>query len=381
MNKTTNLIILLCGLICCGPGQDKVEKIIEDGVEVVLNHIEPYKITGVPSVINLAEKFTIDTERDNLAELGIGTISTWEVNSYGDIYLVSRGQIFKFDKSGNFVKTVGQQGQGPGEHQIVIELRLTGSGVLSFYDNRNAKYLFFASDGTFKEEKKVTSDANIDWMIHLDNDNFMIKERQNEPEKGIRKFHYALLDNSFKKIVDLHPNHQIEIPNYQTNKFSLLPYSTNKGISTDKIFVSSNMGEYLEIEVYNFHGDLLRKVRKESDRLNISNEYKTGILNRWEKSPLWERYSFKDIYYFPDYFPPYKMFWVDDEERIFVETYEEGERAGESLFYIFNSDGIFISIKSLKEASSRRFKNNCLYCIYEKESGYQKVVVYDVNWN
>ena len=380
MKKIIYIALILTILLCCAPKQEKVERIIEDGVQVVVNHLEPYQIKDEPTTFILEEEFRIDTEREDLAELGIGTISTWEVNPDGDIYLASRGQIFKFDKKGNFVKTIGQKGQGPGDFQSIHTLRITNSGELSFYDYGNVKYLFFTPDDTFKEERKVTSDTFIHWIIYLDNGNFLIRERQNEPEKGIRKFHYALLDNNFEKIGDLQPSFQIEVPYYKTDKISLLSYSMSNEISMDKIFVSSNMREDLEIEVYNFQGDLLKKIRKESESLKISKEYKKEILNRWKKSPAWEEWNLKDKYYFPDYFPPFKMFWIDDEERIFVETYEKGEETGEALLYIFNPEGMFIGIKSLKEAQARKFKNDRLYCIYRKESGYEEFVAYKVSW-
>ena len=41
MKKFVLLIIILFLSFYCGPKQDEVERIIEDGVEVVLNHIEP----------------------------------------------------------------------------------------------------------------------------------------------------------------------------------------------------------------------------------------------------------------------------------------------------------------------------------------------------
>jgi len=374
------LIPIIFLLSSCGPKKNKAERYIEDGVEVIVNHSEPYKIKDEPTTFFLEEEFVIDTEREDLADLGIGTINTWDVNPDGDIYLASRGQIFKFDKKGNFVKTIGQKGQGPGDFQSIRELRITNSGELSFYDYGNVKYLFFTPDGTFKEERKVTSDTFIHWIMYLDNGNFLMRERQNEPEKGIRKFHYALLDKNFNKIGDLQPSFQMEIPYYQTDKFSLLPYTMSDEITMDKIFVSSNMREDLEIEVYNFQGELQKKIRKESERLKISKKYKEETLKRWENVPAWEEYSIKDKYYFPDYFPPFKMFWVDNDERIFVETYEEGERPGEALLHIFNPEGIFIGTKSLKESRSRKFKNNRMYSVYRKESGFEELVVYKLRW-
>ncbi len=378
MKKLINLILILLIFSYYAPKQKKVERIIEDGVEVIVNHSEPYQIKGEPTTFTLEEEFTIDAERADLAELGISSIYEYDVDSEGNIYFESRGLILKFDNAGKFIQTIGRKGQGPGEHQRVAGLRITKSDAISFYDSGNVKFLLFNADGTFKEEKKISARRN--WGRYLDNGNFLIRERQNEPEKGIRKFHYALLDKNFNKIGDLQPSFQMEIPYYQTDKFNILPYTMSDEIAMDKIFVSSNMREDLEIEVYNFQGDLLRKIRKESERLKISKKYKEETLKRWEKAPAWEEYSIKDKYYFPDYFPPFKMFWVDDEERIFVETYEEGERPGEALLHIFNPEGIFIGTKSLKESRSRRFKNNRMYSVYRKESGFEELVVYKLRW-
>jgi hypothetical protein len=44
---------MLCLLVCCTPKQDEVERINEDGVEVILNHREPYVIYG-------AKTFTVE---------------------------------------------------------------------------------------------------------------------------------------------------------------------------------------------------------------------------------------------------------------------------------------------------------------------------------
>ena len=188
------------------------------------------------------------------------------------------------------------------------------------------------------------------------------------------------LDKNFEKIKNLQPSFWIEIPYFQPSKISLLGYSMSHGVSNDKIFVSSNMKEDLEIELYNFQGDLLRKVRKETERLRVSNEYKERIIKRWKSSPAWEEWDLKNKHYFPDFFPPFKEFWVDDEARILVETYEEGEGPDEVLLQIFNPEGIFIGTKYLKEARTRKFKNNRLYSVYRKESGYEELVVNKMKW-
>ncbi len=68
-------------------------------------------------------------------------------------------------------------------------------------------------------------------------------------------------------------------------------------------------------------------------------------------------------------------------------TYERGEGSREYKFDIFNPEGIFVGRKSLKvsqniltDRPNRKIKNDHIYCIEEKESGFRQVVVYKMNW-
>ena len=80
-------------LVCCSPKQDEVEKIIENGVEVVVNHLEPYKIKNEPKTLSLEEEFTIDTESDDLALKGFTEISGFDVDSEGNIYFLNQFRV------------------------------------------------------------------------------------------------------------------------------------------------------------------------------------------------------------------------------------------------------------------------------------------------
>ena len=73
-------------LLCCGPKQDDVEIIIEDGVEVVLNHQAPYRLKANPSRVIFEEVNRIDTENDYIAETGLTDISEFNVDSLGNIF-------------------------------------------------------------------------------------------------------------------------------------------------------------------------------------------------------------------------------------------------------------------------------------------------------
>ena len=379
MKRLLYLILIVFIISSCAPKKKEVERIIEDGVDVIINHIEPYQIKGESNTFTLEEDFVIDTESEDLADLGMDYMELFDVDPKGNVYIYSGEQLLKFDNKGRYVRTFGRKGQGPGEYIYIHTVRIA-SGKISVFDDQNAKFIFYNPDGTLYKEIKKTSGIFTFLATCLDNGNFLFRERQNLPEKGIRSFHYSILDESFKKIKDMNPTYWIEIPYFNPSRISFLRNNMSLGISNDKIFVGSNMSEDIEIEVYDFQGELLRKVRKETKRLKIPMEYKEGIVERWKKSPVWEEWELKRKHYFPDYFHPFKEFWIDDDERIFVETYEKGEKPGEYILHIFNPQGIFVSSIALREARARKFKNNRLYCIYRKESGFEELVAYKKKW-
>jgi len=74
--------------LSCGPGQPKVEKITEDGIEVVINRRDPYQMKGEPSSFELQKEVTIDTEGKDLAELGISRIRDVNVDRDGNVYFI-----------------------------------------------------------------------------------------------------------------------------------------------------------------------------------------------------------------------------------------------------------------------------------------------------
>ena len=157
-----------------------------------------------------------------------------DVDREGSIYLSTGEQILKFDNTGGFVQAIGRTGQGPGEYRMATSLRITEFGQLSFFDTENSKFLFFYPDGTLAEEIKKIARMFTFLGLYLDNSHFLLRERTDEPKKGIRTFHFVLFDGSFEKITDLNPSYWIEIPYFQTDKISLLGYNMSHAIADGK---------------------------------------------------------------------------------------------------------------------------------------------------
>lgn len=121
------LLISIFGSFCSSK-QDNVDRIIEDGVEVVINHLNSSNYDQEPKILRFEEIFKIDTESLVIAEKGLTDIRQFAVDSDGNLFLLNSKNpenfYFKFDKKGKFVKAFGKKGQGPGEIQSTIYFRI-----------------------------------------------------------------------------------------------------------------------------------------------------------------------------------------------------------------------------------------------------------------
>lgn len=377
MKQTTLFFILVSCLFCsCGPTQDKVDKIVEDGVEVVLNHLEPYTLKGEPSTFSLKEEFRIDTEMDKIAKIGLTDLRCFDVDSQGNIYFLKMGRgkgdnIFKFDKTGKFISSFGITGQGPGEFIYPRHLEIDNQGRLFITDPGKSKLIIFDSIGKFIKEIN-TKGIKISC---LENGKFLALEQQpgSYMEEYIQ-FPFKLLSTQFEELKEL-------------DRFRILNSNLTKkrrGTSPILGWSSSKKGIYVgneergyEIWVYDLEGKLYRKIRKEFKNVPVSEEYKKTMMERTNE-------QLKRMTFFPDNFPPYQSFFSDDYGKLFVMTYEAGDNPGEFMFDIFNAEGAFIERKSLNVWVNEGFvwgmiKENLFYCLREKENGYKELVVYRTN--
>ena len=177
------LVLILCFMLGCQK-QEQVERFMEDGVEVVVNHLEPYKIEGEPNTLHLEEEFTIDPENDDIAETGLTEIFFFDVDSEGSLYCQNRwiGEdvVFKFDKNGNFIASFGSRGQGPGEIINSYDLRVDYKDEIVIKDI-TGKILYFGKDGSFKKQIKV--DQSLILGLPLENGNYLVQKQILHPDE------------------------------------------------------------------------------------------------------------------------------------------------------------------------------------------------------
>ena len=373
------ILVSLCFflLISCGLKKEKVEKIVEDGVEVVVNHLKPYKIDNKSS-FTLEEIFKIDTEDTDIVNLGIPDIRGFVVNSSGEIFILRtiEGEgdfVFKFDRNGRFIKSFAPQGPGPGEIQNPYHIAIDSEDNILIVDAGKRKILKYDKDGVFIKDY---NGRGVRFIASAPKKNLLTMETSFTPKNRKLKVSYVLrLLNS-----DLEEIRVIEKFNYevqQTTKFRAIEPLFCFSASDDNIYIAREDRGY-EIWVYDFNGKLKRKIRKEYKKIPISEDYKKKILSPWPK-------GMRERVYFPEFHSPLQSMVAGDDGMLLVATFEEGNNPGEFMFDIFNEEGVFIGRKSLnvfiwENRLYAQIRANKFYCLREKSLGYKELVAYNMKW-
>jgi len=334
----------------------KIEVI--DGITVVKNPKEPiYQ----EEVLSIEEELSIgyDEEDENYM---FSYISHITVDGNGRIYVLDRREshVKLFDQSGEYIRTIGRAGQGPGEFNIPVfiyyprnELLVMEFDRLSFFSPEGKLQRVIPMKTEFLSRARCDSQGNIITTSSvLDPEN---------PYYVLKKFDSEI--NLIKEI--------IKVP-MQRSPGVIIPFSSNLYMTVDAEdnIIFSYSKDY-EIQVFNPDGDLTKKIKREYEPVEITDEEKEEI-TRGAPSQI--------KYEFPKAHPPYQRFVHDEMGRLYVQSNEKGE--GLSVYYydVFNREGQYIVRVPLRQYPVV-FQGGKLYSLEESEDGYQYIKRYKVTWN
>lgn len=387
MSKPFSCLMGIMLLLSCGGGQPQVDRLYEEGVEVVLNHRKPYRLANEPSELVLEREFTIDTESPDLLEAGLTDIYRFAVDSKGFVYLTQLPRkdalvIFRFDAQGRFLTSFGRVGQGPGEIEGFAYLGINSRDDLFVLDTRRRKVLAFAPSGELPQETLVPH--ALLGAIPLETGSFLVPDSQDLPGTGFEEQNMSIYDPQFKKIKTFY---RLKVPTYSGRTEMVeayLPIPTGS-ISSNRIYIGMPGREY-EVLVYDLDGTLLRKIRKEFEPIALTDDFRKETLARLPQgNPMAGRL------HFPEYKPAFQYFFADEAGRLFVMTSERDKASGQNVCDIFDAAGVFIAraavgyydpLRLFWEGSSLDVvaKNGHIYVLHEKVDGFKELVVYKTIW-
>jgi hypothetical protein len=365
---------------CCGIKQDKIDKVMENGVEVIHNHLKPYKIKDELSNFDLEKEFSIDLSKDEIANQGLGDIFAIDVDSEGSIYILNGKPleyfIFKFDQDGKFLMSFARNGQGPGETEGGMYLGIDSRDNIIITDMSGLKSLIFNKNGELIEEIHFP-DRKFAWYPLENGSYFAYWRNYTTPDADYFDDFFDLYNSKFEKIKILDTRKWLTPRKNGIRANRIVPVFTWRK-SGEHIFIGNEDRGY-DIWMFDLEGNLLRKIEKEfiSVEVKIPEEKKKEFSERWgPEVKVW----------FSEYWPPFSSFFPDDEGRLFIQTFEQGANPKEYLYDIFSPEGVFIGTKSLNILPSDAYgvyavsKKHRLYCVQEKEGGYKELIVYKMIW-
>jgi hypothetical protein len=386
MKKTFCCLVGIGLLASCGGRQTGVERTKENGVDVVLNHLQPYPVTGKPADFRLEEELTIDFGSPEIGALGIADATDFEVDQEGCIYVFyshKKGdKIFKFGPDGKFLKSWAAHGQGPGEVMFISSACLTAQKRLIVSDHSSRKIMWYSDEGALEKEVKYPVDGRYYIIYPLDEERSIGYARVvTDRSAEYFEFIFYLLDDKFGEIKKL-----------DTYRYPNPLKKERRGINHNEFFTVratagglfvGNEDRGYEILRFDLDGNLLLKVRKEYVPVKVPEDVLKKRKDYFARSGQPPNFQ---PYYFPDHYLPICDFFADEAGRLFVMTFEKGTRPGEYWYDIFNEDGVLINRKSLNILSAGEdfaygmMKRGRLYCFQDKGDGFNVFKVFKLVW-
>jgi len=193
------------------------------------------------------------------------------------------------------------------------------------------------------------------------------RARRAEGREELIKF-----DPTFTPIITFHSFEKIIKPRVM-NPFPIRYYFT---LSEQNNFICLLSSDY-NIHVFDAYGKTLKRIIKDHDPVKITKEDKAQILQKENSQPIGLRRNIE----FPKYYPVASGLFIDEQNRIYVRTFEKDDKGG--LYHdIFDSEGRYISRFSInKNEKVVVINNNKIYCIInENEEGIPLVKRYRIEW-
>jgi len=392
VNRLAIVLLFLGALFgaCHSSAPRAPERVLENGVEVVINGAEPYPVEGEPRALEVHEEFRIDLEDEAVAALGLSDVVQIALNSRGGMIVFGSNQgqgpfVFVFDERGAFVRAFLRRGQGPDEVEYPRFLGLTAQGEIPVHDTGTGKLKFFNDEGgllrTCAFPREIRTAGRFGLNV-LPNGNYLAQYFVLADGAEIRKIAFGVFDPDFRKLRDLLAWELLQNPDELENPVIPFPVIGNSRLG----IYACNQSEGTDISVFDLDGRRMRTIRKPFAPVELPVGYEKTLREGMPPGLLLAK-TLK----LPRSFPAFQYFFADDDGRLFVATYEKDLKTGQNMCDVFSPAGVFILrvplgyfdfIKMFLDGRPGDvvIRGDRLACVHEKESGFKEVIVSSCRW-
>ncbi|MBN1272271.1 MAG: 6-bladed beta-propeller [Candidatus Aminicenantes bacterium] len=354
--------VLFSGLLFFGCNSEKsgwqgsIE--VVDGVTVVQNPKEPLH---AETPLTLEEELAIGGNTDAPNEM-FAQIRHIAVGDNNELYILDNKEnhIKCFDENGSYIRTIGKKGKGPGEFDNPSFIYFkSGELMVSEFDRAT----FFSPEGDLlriiptSKERVLRAQCNSQGNIA----GFIL---QFEPKQT--NYILKLFDASYTPLKELYKIEEVR----KTGVIELFSPIFYLAFDPQDNLAFSYPDKGYELLIFNPQGDLFKKIRRDYDPVNITEEEKKEASEGFP-----DRYEVRC----PQHHPPFMRFLFNEKGYLFVQTYQRGEGENVYIHDIFSPEGRYLARMPIKRVPVL-FKSNKLYSLEEDEDGYITVKRYAVTW-
>ena len=365
------LSLSLLFIINCNTHKKAWDVSVEEvnGVTVVNNPEEPYY--GELD-LDIEENLVIGRSDDNNYQFY--QANNLAVDKEDNIYLADGGnhRIQKFDKNGQYILTIGREGQGPGEFTGISGILIDEQGNLFVLGGRRIQ--IFNTSGEYL--RGITLENPIS-NLSLDSDGCFFGITSLQDEKG-RKSQVVKLDPEGKLIKTCA---EFTAPKSVQRKSgeSIVSFRAIHAYSPGLLLTTLNKetfcyGYSLKYEIFIIHkkGDLISQIHRDDKIHAITKDEKDHIIGQLEEhlsrsGSKWPRDVLEEACDFPSSRTFFRGMLADDRQRLFIWRVRSVlDESDERIFDVFSRDGYFIYRIKMNFLPDL-IKNGSLYDIEEDE--------------
>lgn len=343
----------------------------ENGVSIIKNPKEP--MYGEP-VLELTEDLVIKGSEETDEQM-FQSINTLDVGDQGYLFILDEqaGNIKVFDHNGNFRKTIGRKGQGPGEFGMPISVFLSQQNQIIVNDMGQRKIQYFDRDGNYLKEFSIADKFLFFGPMVTSKGDLVATYTipQEEPVTVLQKFNPEFESLLSFASIPLNPPPVLNI--FIARSLTSLRWALTY---TDEIIWGDINNPEYELRCHDSDGKLTRIITKDYDPLPITAEDRDRLMEEtFGDSPTRDQWDIR----FPNNFPPFSGFSFNDLGHLFVKRYEKEKHEGGNLYDIFDAEGKYIAQMRFK-MNPMIWKKGFMYSIEDDTEGFRVVKRYKVNW-
>ena len=347
----------------------------ENGIPVVYNPKEPVPLKGQPSRLTLKPDFTIGLESEDANYVFSGLQHT-QVDEQEYIYAADWKEtlIKVYDKNGKHVRSFGRKGQGPGEIGLPFYLGIFQGNKIVVNDQANAKFIVYSREGELLKEIPTGKYRSVT-RFKVDSEGCIYAiSRTFDQAKTL--FELKKFSPAFDPLETFASFEVMRTP--QVAQAFSPPYFVQ--ITRDENIVWLNPIKY-ELTLMNRAGKVLRRIIKDWDPVKITEAHEKRLVQQtWGDRGIRPGFKFE----VPKHFPPVRSFYVDDEDQIYVRTYDYINKGEDQLdrYDVFDPEGRYIAKFYHPRAETfQAIRKDKLYVRVEEEvSGIDLLRKYSLIW-